>query len=111
VNRCLQYDSSKRFTWAQIEAHPFFNHKEYYRVLEKVSFAMNVGEDGQSVILQQMPDKVISNFHNSKRLKAPPETPVLENRGIENRRQIKLNVQRDLKKSSHFVQSNNVALA
>jgi serine/threonine-protein kinase ULK/ATG1 len=46
INRCLQFDSRKRFTWPQIEAHPFFNHKEYYRVIEKVSFAMNVDNDG-----------------------------------------------------------------
>lgn len=111
INKCLQYEQSKRFTWAQIEAHPFFKHKEYYRVLERISFAMNIENDGQNVRLQEMPNRVISNFHNSRQVALPPnETPMIANPGIENRRNIKMNVQRELNKSDHFLQSNQVNL-
>lgn len=33
INRCLQYNPEKRFDWAAIEVHPFYNHKSYYKVL------------------------------------------------------------------------------
>lgn len=35
--------------WPRIEAHPFYNHKEYYRVLQKLSFAVSY-EDGNCQI-------------------------------------------------------------
>lgn len=44
INKCLQYDPEKRFDWPRILEHPFYKHKSYYKVLEKVSFAVSCDE-------------------------------------------------------------------
>lgn len=33
INKCLQYEPQKRIDWRGILAHPFYNHKSYYKVL------------------------------------------------------------------------------
>jgi serine/threonine protein kinase len=65
INRCLLHDPNKRFSWAQIEVHPFFNHKEYYRVLERVSFAMSLDKQGQSLVLQELPQHIANSYRQS----------------------------------------------
>lgn len=46
INKCLQYNPDKRFDWITIEQHPFYKAKEYYRLFEKLSFALSVEESG-----------------------------------------------------------------
>ena len=33
INKCLQHDTRKRIDWPGIEAHPFYNHRLYYKTL------------------------------------------------------------------------------
>ena len=46
INKCLQYEPVRRFNWNMIESHPFYKNKEYYKLLERLSFALSVEESG-----------------------------------------------------------------
>ena len=39
IHKCLQYNPDKRIDWAQIEQHPFYVDRHYYRRLERLSFS------------------------------------------------------------------------
>ncbi len=71
INKCLQYDPEKRFDWKGIEAHPFYNHRHYFKILQKVSYAVSYDEQGSC----QMQE--ISNHFNLSRV---PPSPMLQNR-------------------------------
>lgn len=51
INKTLQFDQHKRMGWEDITSHPFFNHAQYYRYLEKLSFAVSY-EDGNCHVLE-----------------------------------------------------------
>lgn len=41
INRCLQYSPQTRIGWDEIEAHPFYNHQSYNKILQKITFALS----------------------------------------------------------------------
>ena len=43
--------------WEEITSHPFFNHAQYYRYLEKLSFQVSY-EDGNCMVLE-IPKRII----------------------------------------------------
>ena len=50
INRCLQYDPENRIGWDEIDDHPFCNHKNYYKMLQKVSFAVAFEEGNPNIV-------------------------------------------------------------
>ena len=44
--------------WIQISEHPFYNHKQYYKYLEKLSFAVSY-EDGGCHVLEILKKQIV----------------------------------------------------